>query len=823
MPRALALALALTLPSAAAAQTANLQDVAPRLNGVAVPNATVAGGEEPAAFSVNAASPGFVKSPSLQYFHEGSTRGAGLADVVFLTAPLGGLVPTLSLDWIRPSGSPRFRRTSLGAALSDHRSFSVGGAWTWVHSPDPELDRVESYSLGVTIRPTSWLSLAASGDGFDARLAGEKIPARWNTGFAVRTWRDRLTLSADLLASDRGKTEFDPTALAFGANVELRRGLVLFGQLQAPLQSEGDVVALLSITVNSPHAGATFGGGSDDAAGSRWLAGARLSSEAYRSEVRARRGVSLDLEELLSPPRSFLFGAPPDPFGRLLARLRALRDDPSVAAVALTIDTLPIGIGRTGELRAAVSEVAARKPVVAYLRGGRLAEYWLATAAAAIHAPPAGDLEITGIASATPFLRDGLAKIGVAFDVVAVGRYKNAPDPLVRRDMSEAQREAQGFLLDGLFDRIVADVARARGLPETRVRELVDEGLLTTAAALDARLLDGVSWPDELDGVASARAGRKVSLGAYRRDPPREAQHWGPRPAIAIVPIEGTIVPGKSRGSPLGGPLVGGDSIAREIQRAADDRSVRAIVLRIDSPGGDALASDLIWREVIRARAKKPVIASLGDTAASGGYLAAVGAHAIVADPSTITGSIGVFALKPDLSGLLEKLGVNVVTLRRGERADLRSVARPWSEAERRLLEKHVLSFYEGFKSRVADGRRVAPELVEQVAGGRVWTGAQAKERGLVDRLGTFEDALDLARERAGLGAEDPVDVRRFEPPRGLFEAVTRFAASGEPSLGTRLVRAVPELATAMLLLEMGDLVALPLDWLGDPGLAGEG
>jgi protease-4 len=809
----LALAVAL-LPAVPLAQSANLDDP-DRLPAIALPNVTVAGGEEPAALQLNPAAPGFVGGPSLQYFHEDRTRGRDVADEVFLTLPLGGLVPSLALEWTRPGDLRRFRRTTFGLALSNGRSVSLGGTWTQVHSPDPDLDRVESFGAGLTLRPRRWLSVAAAATDLDARLAGRAIPARFALGAAVRTWRDRLTLSTDLLATD--EDGFDPAGLAFGAHVELLRGIALSAQVQAPLRGGAETVGLLALTLDAPHSGVTAAAAADAARGARWLVGARSSAEAYRAP-RARRDVSVDLREELTPSFSLLAGPERDPYGKLLSRLRQLRDDPSVGGVAVTIDDLDLGLGRTGEVRRALAELAATKDVVAYVRGGRIAEYWLATAADRVYSPPAAELEVGGLASSTPFLREGLAKIGVAFEVVAAGRYKSAPDPLVRREMSDAQREAADALLDELFARIVRDVAAARQLPEDRVRALVERGLFTSTEAAEARLLDGIAWPDEL--AARLRPGaRSAPLPGYARPRGRRAQRWGSPPVIAVIPVEGAIVQGRSRRSPVGGPFAGAESIVAQLRRAADDRSVRAIVLRVDSPGGDALASDLIGREVARARARgKPVVASLGDAAASGGYLVAVAADEIVSEPSTLTGSIGVFAVKPDFSGLLGRIGVNVVTLRRGEHADLRSSARPWTADERALVERQIAAFYDAFKLRVADGRRLPADAVERVAQGRVWTGAQAKERGLVDRLGTFADAVERAMERAGLRPDDEVALRRFEPPRRLFEGIARFAAGApEPDLQDRLVSELPELRTAAAVLEMGRIVALPVEWLDAP------
>jgi protease-4 len=303
--------------------------------------------------------------------------------------------------------------------------------------------------------------------------------------------------------------------------------------------------------------------------------------------------------------------------------------------------------------------------------------------------------------------------------------------------------------------------------------------------------------------------------GPYRPERERLAQRWGRPPVVQVVRVEGTIVPGKSRPGPGGDGLAGAETIATELRRAAEDREVRAIVLRVDSPGGDGLASDLIWREVVRARLRKPVIASMGDVAASGGYLAAVGADVVVAEPSTLTGSIGVFALKPDLSGLLAKLSVSREAYARGENAQLASLAKPWTASERRAVEGQVEAFYRLFVDRVAEGRKLAPAEVEPLAGGRVWTGQQALERRLVDRLGSLEDALGLARERARLGGPEDVVVRRTGSGPDLAAAMGgALAALVPPDPLSRALSALPEVRALALLSEMGTVVALPPEWV---------
>ncbi len=374
-------------------------------------------------------------------------------------------------------------------------------------------------------------------------------------------------------------------------------------------------------------------------------------------------------------------------------------------------------------------------------------------------------------------------------------------------------------MLTDVFDRLVADLSAARQLPAERVRALVDQGLFTAEEARDAGLLDEVLWPDELEAWGRRVAGRRLHQRArYRPEPERAAQRWGRPPVIEVVRVEGIIAGGRSRREPLGGAAVAGaESVGAAIRRAAEDGDVKAIVLRIESGGGDGLASDLIWREVVRARQRgKPVIASMGDLAASGGYLVAAGADVIVASPSTITGSIGVFAAKPDLSGLLGKLSVHREPYTRGENAQLTSLAKPWTAAERQVLERQIAAFYELFLRRVAEGRRLRRDEVEAVAGGRPWTGRQALERRLVDRLGTLADAVALARTRAGLAPDDVVEVRRSGvEATGLERLATGVVAAlaPEPPLA-RAGGASPELSALLLLAELGPVLALPEDWL---------
>jgi protease-4 len=822
--RCAALAFLLCLPLAARAQIAAVDRAAGVPAGVTVPSLGAAAAEEPTAIGVNPAGLGFVGGGALQYVHEAQPDAHASGDGLYLAGALGPAHLGVAVEWLRPGEDPlpRYHRTSFALALSDGRAASLAASWTGVSG---DLSGASSWALGATLRPAPVFSLGASVLGMGAELQGSHLPVRYDLGLATRLLDDRLTASADLLADDQGHA-FRATNLALGAGVELGLGLVLSGTLQLPLRDDAQghrtPSGLVNLTWNAAHAGLGAGMVSTpDRIG--WLASARLSSERYRSAALGSGLARFDLPRTLEPDRFlWLVVGDPDPYGRLEERLVRARDDPEVAAVVVRIDSVPVGSGRVEELRALLAAIRARKPVLAYLTGGGTREYWLATAASAIAGAPGAPLMVNGLASAQLYVKDLLARLGVAVEVVRAGAYKSAAEPLVRTGASREAREELDALLDDVYGRFVADVAAARRLPPERVRALVDEGLFTSEQAREAGLLDEVAWPDELDAWASRAAGLPPRRSrAYAPEPERRAQRWGRPPVVEVIRLEGIIARGRvAPDGGLGPDVAGADAVAAAIRRAGEDDEVKAIVLRVESPGGDGFASDLIWREVVRARARgKPVVASMGDLAASGGYLAAAGADAIVAEASTLTGSIGVFAAKPDLSGLLDKLAVRRESSARGAHAELTSINRPWSEGERATVQKQIDAFYALFVGRVAEGRHLGRAEVEAVAQGRVWTGRQALERHLVDRLGTLADAVALAREKAGLDPREPALLRRSGAGEGtLYRALssTLAAAAPEPPLA-RLAGAIPELPVLLLLSsgDLGPVLALPEAWLG--------
>ncbi|NBW96923.1 MAG: signal peptide peptidase SppA [Planctomycetia bacterium] len=489
---------------------------------------------------------------------------------------------------------------------------------------------------------------------------------------------------------------------------------------------------------------------------------------------------------------------------RIVERLdKAARDD-RVEGVVLTIESPDLGRARADEIRTAIGRLRkAGKPVSAQLVGSAPVHYMVALACDTITMPPAATLEITGVRVEVMFFKEMLDKLGVQAEILQVGEFKGAGEPLTRSTMSPQLRAQYESFVGDLFEQFVERIAADRGLDPEKVRALVDAGVFTPEAAREAGLIDSVGYEDE---VAAALA-RKVDLAEPRiaRDyaerkmdndfsgigglvklvemlsGQKQDSSSGRGKQVAIVHVTGEIAEGKGRDDLLAGSSAGSDTVIEAIRDAARDEKVAAIVLRIDSPGGSALASDLIWREA--ERTKKPVVASLSDTAASGGYYIAVAADRIVAAPGTLTGSIGVVGGKITVGGALERYGVHTDVVSKGRNAGWLSMQTPFTPAEREAFMMTMKDVYRLFTSKVAAGRRLDPAKLDALAEGRVFTGRMAKEAGLVDRLGTLDDAIDEAKQLAGLAADEELERILLPEPRGLFDDLFGMTNAGAPPM----------------------------------------
>jgi protease IV len=477
------------------------------------------------------------------------------------------------------------------------------------------------------------------------------------------------------------------------------------------------------------------------------------------------------------PLRRF-FGSTDQSLSNLTLQFSKAKVDNRIKVILLDINMTSVGMGKAEEIRDAITDFrSSGKPVYAYIEYGTDKEYYIASACDKIYVAPPGELFINGFAANVMFFRGSLDKLGVYPDMVQMGKYKTAVETFTRKDMSDANREFINSLLDDLYNRYVDTIAKARNKSADEVRALIDDAPYSAAKAKEMGLIDGVAYHDEIEKEIKAKLGYKstdelhmVGSSEYNDVQP-ESLGLNKGEKVAVIFAAGDIGSGKSNDGATGSESIGSDTLAKAINDAGDDKSIKAIVIRVDSPGGSGLASDIIWHAVEAAKAKKPVVISMSDVAASGGYYIAAGANKIIAQPSTITGSIGVFAGKPVIKGFYDWLGISNEYVLRGKQAGMFRESEKFTPEERAKFEDLVKrNYYEDFVPKVAKGRGKTPEYVDSIAQGRVWTGGQAKERGLVDEFGGLDRAVQVAKELAKLPADKGVHRVILPYPRTLLQ-----------------------------------------------------
>ncbi len=513
--------------------------------------------------------------------------------------------------------------------------------------------------------------------------------------------------------------------------------------------------------------------------------------------------LELDLTDGLAETR------PADPISAIMGRNRAVlpdvldglrraHDDARVRTLVVRLGGRNLGLAAVQELRRAVAEFAdAGKATIAWADSfGEFSasnvQYYLATAFEQIWLQPSGDLGLTGIAVERIFLRGVLDRFGAEFQVAKRHEFKSAAEQLTETEFSGPAREETERLTASVTEQIVQAIADRRGLPRARVSELIDAGPFLAARAQAEGLVDELGYRDEVYAHARKQAGQDATvlyLGRYQhaRALAERARAVvttvpaAPEPGVALIYATGPIRRGRSGRGPLTGGAMGSDTISAAIRSAAKDPHIRAIVLRVNSPGGSYVASDTIWREVVRARAGgTPVVVSMGDVAASGGYYISMAADEIVAQPGTITGSIGVLTGKPVLGEAVGRVGVTSDLISHGAHAAMFSQLRPFSPDEWTLVNDWLDHIYADFTGKVAAGRGMTTEQVHEVAKGRVWSGADALAHGLVDELGGLDRAVAIARRRAGLPTSAP--LRIFPRARPGSRSWCRWATSPRPA-----------------------------------------
>jgi len=515
-----------------------------------------------------------------------------------------------------------------------------------------------------------------------------------------------------------------------------------------------------------------------------------------------------------SPGQMSFFGDLGVDLRKTIARLDKAAADKKIAGIILEIGAASLSRGKLNELRAAITRIRdSGKKVHAHMESAMGPQLLLACACDEIVMPESGVVIVPGVRAEFSYYKDLLEKVGVEADILHVGDSKGAAEPYTRRSMSEPVKKNLTAMIDDIYDQMVTTIAADRQLKIDEVEAIIDRGLLTVTQAKEANLIDRVAYPDQFRAQLKQEyeADKLVYVVNYGKKKV-DTDFSGPMgmiklfkailgggsngrgdngPKIAIVYAVGPISSGKSSSSPFGGQSMGSETIVKALHEAADDEDVKAIVLRINSPGGSALASDMIWRAT--QAIEKPIVASMGDVAASGGYYIAMGTDRILAEPGTITGSIGVVGGKMALQGLYDKIGISTQVISRGKNSGIFSSTNTFSESEKEAYSAMMHETYKQFTGKAAAGRNMPLEKLESLAGGQVYTGRDAKRNGLIDELGTLKDAIRVAKELAGLDPDEEVKLEILPEPENPFESL--FGADLDAEREARLLRGLVQLA----------------------------
>ncbi|MFT3707201.1 MAG: signal peptide peptidase SppA [Archangium sp.] len=727
---------------------------------------------EATALTLNPAGLGRVGRLNAWYLHERSNVRIMDNDGVWFATSVADMVGLgLGFEWLRPGPGlgPERAKTSLGFSFGPQQ-LSAGATINWFHGGD--VQSLTGLDLGLQSRLTRWLALGAFVRNLNtANNDTTRLNREWTFGVGVRPFGEYVTVGVDWVVPERtpivnSRLQYTVTAKIFGG-VRLLAGV---SHGFAPGQS---IYAHGGLGLDLENFGYTQGVAYGDGQ-FNWQFAARVSMDKEKSVVPQRKIAVIGLGGLGNSGGVTIGGllgiAEEDRYLRFLRFLDKAAKDPELEGVILKVEGADVGLARADEVRTAILKLrAAGKKVYAYALAMGDNEYLMVSGCDGIYAAPEAMMLVDGLRSSVTFFGGTARRFGVEIDVARVGDYKNFPDQFTRMDMSDAQKETINAYLDTNQKIVAARIKESRGLENDAWQQIIDEGLKPPKRAVQLRQIDGLLTPQQFDEfIGEHLAGARISRG-YRPFDTRD-DRWGSQKSIAVIPVLGAIAGGSNSSNPLTGETAGAESFIQSINAAAEDNNVVAIVIRIDSGGGDALASDLMYRAVLEAKKKKPVIASMGDVAASGGYYVAMGAQEILASPTTMTGSIGVFYVKPAIKKLAEEYGVNQVNIARGKLSGLTDNYEPWTADQRAAAQKWIDDFYDSFITEVAASRNLKKEDVDKVARGRVWSGEDAKARGLVDRMGGLMDAIALAKEKSGYQGELVTNI--MQPSGGLLGSV---------------------------------------------------
>jgi protease-4 len=791
---------------------------------VATPASTVVLQDDAATIDVNPATLGFVRTWSLQYRHAqvdepGSWLGQG--DALSVSTPLLlGLSFGATVQSVRPgplaahpAGDTAPDRAMLGLAFAfaPSKRFSLGVSGRGFYAHDAQIDGLFSYDVGLAWHAVDWLGFSLTGRDLLATRRGFGTSALDLRSSLIAGWQIRPFGNSDLVLDFAvGFNGGNRAAGRFGLGVRVPYLGYAAGLIEAEHVGRSDRVYRVMAELTASFERMTLGGGV--IFGQEYGGGVGAYALA-RFEGRAREGVIarprvLDVELGAVDEREMV---------RTLLTLEAAVRDERVAGVLLRPRGAALGSAYAQELRLAIAALrAAGKRVACHLEDASGSQYYACAAADAVLIDPAGSIRLLGASTEVLLFGQTLRNIGLHADFIRIGDYKSAPEQYTQEKLSEPGREELAALFTDVHARVLQDLSGDLHVDQARIANIMDNGPhLANQALADKLVVRAVDESAVRQGEDAAFDGQR----AVSELPARVRRDWYAGPRVGVVVLDGSLVDGNSVDIPLlGVHMTGGRTAVAAIDAMRADPLVRAIVLRVDSPGGAVLASDQMWRAVRRARAVKPVVVSMGAVAASGGYYVASAGDEIWADPSTITGSIGIFFGKVDVAELASKLGVGVEFFRIGKRAGGESLFRPFTPDERAALGDRLRTYYRLFLRRVAEGRGLSVERVDALGQGRIYSGDAALRVGLIDHLGGFASALMRARQ-LGHVSDDAEIVVLPRRPEGLldyvFGALSGASATSEHTAAWLPAPIRAALARAATLQQLGaatPLALLPYD-----------
>jgi protease-4 len=786
---------------------ASADPLPPRAERLFSPGRAVASEDSPEALVLNPANIAFMQGA------EGRWLGARCPDTQKVacghalsaaTPILFGLAGGFRIDYVTPPplltigpiGIADYAWLTWGLAYKVSDAIALGGTFQYSASQNNVTNGIAGFSFGATLRPNPYLSLSAVAHdvnrGTSAPLPNNVpntpqgfalLDRSWVLGFALRpTGRRGFEIGGELRylegAVDTSGSRNDQWIPRFTAGLDIPnvgriRGDVEIAHL--PNDSRRGVVGTVGIELGWRNyragGGAIFGNGlggaNPNGAVGEYLTASISSFDVAPALPKPTRAISIRIESTPSTKGHVA----------LLRRLWKMSEDPNVAAVTLILRTEPAAsFAHAEELADALRVLRARgKKSICSLEDNGAASLYVCANADRTVVNPAGGIRYAGLKSTYYYLAGLLQKIGVRAEFVRIGAHKSAPEQFTNEGATDVSRADHEDMLREREAVFVRNMAVGRKMSEQRVRDETAKGPFIAQEAKDAGFIDAFAFDDELERVTREVVGKDVSMEKWSEDD-RQPEQFGPREKIAILYLDGDMVDGRSQKIPiLDMKLMGSYTIAESIKQIRDDKTIKGVVVRVESPGGSSMAADVMWRELKLLAEKKPTVISMGSVAASGGYYVATAAKRIYALPLTVTGSIGIFYGKADLSGLLGKIGVSVETYRTTPRADAESLFRPFTDDEKRELTRKVSQFYDVFLDRCAEGRHMTKQEVDAVGQGRVWTGQQALDRHLVDKLGGMREALYDIRQQTNLPSDAPIVEYPIANPT-LFERALELA-----------------------------------------------